>query len=103
MVTFGGDFDFNLTTTTTQSGSFQWLPDLNVEIILSKDKKLRALIFSKNSLDVSGTNLGKRNRQGIGISYKKDFEKSPFEKQKPLPTSIVAPSPIINKQEKQGG
>jgi len=80
LITFGSDFDFNLTNTTTQTGNFQWLPDLNVEIVLSQDKKLRALIFSKNSLDISGSNLGKRNRQGVGISYKKDFEKWPFGK-----------------------
>ncbi len=80
LITFGSDFDFNLTNTSSQTGNFQWLPDLNVEVVLSKDKKLRALIFSKNSLDISGSNLGKRNRQGIGISYKKDFEKWPFGK-----------------------
>jgi len=75
LLTFGSDFDFNLTNTTTQTGNFQWLPDLNVEILLTNDKKLRAIIFSKNSLDISGANLGKRNRQGVGISYRKDFEK----------------------------
>ncbi|MDE3235930.1 MAG: translocation/assembly module TamB domain-containing protein [Bacteroidota bacterium] len=75
IVTFGGDLDFNLTASTTQTGNLQWLPDLNVEIVLTKDKKLRALIFSKNSLDVNGTTLGRRNRQGVGLSYKRDFEK----------------------------
>ena len=75
LITFGSDFDFNLTNTTSQTGNFQWLPDLNVEVVLSQDKRLRALIFSKNSLDISGANLGKRNRQGLGISYRKDFEK----------------------------
>ena len=78
LITFGSDFDFNLSNTNSQSGNFQWLPDLNVEFVLTQDKKLRALIFSKNSLDISGANLGKRNRQGVGISYKKDFEKWPF-------------------------
>ena len=40
------------------------------------------MIFSKNSLDAAastaagGSNtFGKRTRQGLGISYKKDFEK----------------------------
>ncbi|MFX8385633.1 hypothetical protein ABTL78_19720, partial [Acinetobacter baumannii] len=42
-VTFGGDFDFNLgASSSVQSGNFQWLPDLNIEIILTQDRKLRA-------------------------------------------------------------
>lgn len=82
VVTFGGDFDFNLSAAAAaQSGNIQWLPDLNVEYYLTNDKKLRFIAFSKNSLDVgTGTTLGRRNRQGIGFSYKRDFEHSPFEK-----------------------
>jgi hypothetical protein len=76
VVTFGGDLDFNLgNSSSVQSGNFQWLPDLNIEIILSRDRKLRAIIFSKNSLDISGTNFGRRNRQGASISFRQDFEK----------------------------
>jgi len=76
VVTFGGDLDFNLgTSSSVQSGNLQWLPDVNVEIILSQDRKLRAIIFSKNSLDISGVNFGRRNRQGVSISYRQDFEK----------------------------
>lgn len=75
IVTFGGDLDFNLgTTSAVQNGNFQWLPDLNIEFVLSKDRKLRAIIFSKNSLDIAGSSLGRRNRQGASISYKRDFE-----------------------------
>jgi hypothetical protein len=76
IVTFGGDLDFNLgTSTSVQSGNLQWLPDLNIEIVLSKDRKLRGIIFSKNSLDISGNSFGRRNRQGASISYRQDFEK----------------------------
>ena len=75
IVTFGGDFDFNLgASSSVQSGNFQWLPDLNIEIILTQDRKLRAIIFNKNSLDISGANFGRRNRQGVSISYRKDYE-----------------------------
>ena len=77
--TFGSDFDINLRS-SAQSGNFQWLPDWNVEWSLTNDKNLVLLVFSKNSLDISGNSLGRRNRQGIGISYKKDFDKNPFEK-----------------------
>lgn len=79
IITFGGDFDFNLGSSTALQGSnFQWLPDISVQIILSKDRKLRAIIFNKSSLDVSTGStsaLGRRNRQGVSISYTKDFEK----------------------------
>ena len=78
-VTFGSDFDINLRSSAL-SGNFQWLPDWNVEWSLTNDKNLVFLVFSKNSLDISGSSLGRRNRQGIGISYKKDFDNNPFEK-----------------------
>ena len=73
-VSFGGDFDFSLNA-AAQSGNFQWLPDLNVEYYITKDKKLRGIIFSKNSLDVNGSVLGKQKRTGVGLSYKRDFER----------------------------
>lgn len=85
VVTFGGDLDFNLgTSSSVQSGNLQWLPDVNVEIILSQDRKLRAIIFSKNSLDISGVNFGRRNRQGVSISYRQDFEKLFGKKEKEM-------------------
>jgi len=75
IVNVGGDLDFNVQNTSAiQNGSFQWLPDLNVEFILTDDRKLRAIIFNKNSLDISGSSLGRRNRQGLSISYRKDFD-----------------------------
>ena len=75
IVNFGGDLDFNIRNTTTiQNGNFQWLPDLNIEFILTKNRKLRAIIFNRNSLDINGGSLGKRNRQGVSISYRKDFD-----------------------------
>jgi hypothetical protein len=75
-VTFGGDLDFNLSNSSAvKNGNFQWLPDLNIEFILSKDRKLRAIIFNKNSLDISGSSFGRRNRFGVSISYRKDFER----------------------------
>ncbi len=48
---------------------------MNVEFVLSKDRKLRAIIFNKNSLDISGATFGRRNRQGISFSYRQDFER----------------------------
>lgn len=76
IVTFGGDLDFNLgSSSSVQAGNLQWLPDITIEFVLTTDRKLRAVIFSKNSLDISGSNFGRRNRQGASISYRQDFEK----------------------------
>jgi len=75
IVNVGGDLDFNVRNTTSiQNGTFQWLPDLNIEFILTRDRKLRAIVFNRNSLDITGSSLGRRNRQGISISYRKDFD-----------------------------
>ncbi|WP_144263935.1 translocation/assembly module TamB domain-containing protein [Filimonas lacunae] len=87
IVTFGSDLDFNLSNTqAAQSGNFQWLPDIRVEIVLSRDRKLRAVVFNKSSMDVgagSTTGIGRRNRQGVSISYTRDFEKIFGDKPKP--------------------
>jgi hypothetical protein len=75
ILSFGSDFDFGLTSSSTyvQGGSFQWLPDISAQFILSKDRKLRAIVFSRSSLDASQTGsylgLGRRNRQGVSLSY----------------------------------
>jgi hypothetical protein len=75
IVNFGGDLDFNIRNSTSiQNGNFQWLPDLNIEFILTRNRKLRAIIFNRNSLDITGSSLGRRNRQGISISYRQDFD-----------------------------
>ncbi len=89
--TFGGDLDFGLSSAAVQSGNFQWLPDISVQVILSKDRKLRAIIFNKSSLDVNAASaaLGRTTRQGVSISYTKDFEK--FFGNKPKTPNVVAP------------
>lgn len=75
IVNLGGDFDFNLRAASSiQNNNFQWLPDVNIEFVLTKDRKLRAIVFNRNSLDIIGGSMGRRNRQGISISYRKDFE-----------------------------
>ncbi|MBN8836273.1 MAG: translocation/assembly module TamB domain-containing protein [Sphingobacteriia bacterium] len=78
IVTLGGDLDFGFAA--TQTGTFQWLPDINVEVVIIKNnnrnERLGALIFSKTSPDaINNQTFGKVNRQGIGLSYKRDFER----------------------------
>ena len=112
IVTFGGDIDFRMgsnTATSQQLGNLQWLPDLTVEIVLSKDRKIRGIIFSRNNLDIStgAQSVGRRNRQGASISYRKDFEslfsskkENPAEKESPPPPALQPVTMIKNEEEK---
>ncbi len=94
IITFGGDFDFGISSSAaaSQTSNFQWLPDVSVQIILSKDRKLRAVIFNRSSLNVeagSTSALGRRNRQGVSLSYTRDFQKfSDLYKSKKQPISL---------------
>lgn len=96
IITFGGDLDFrmgNSSAGSQQLGNLQWLPDLTVEIILSKDRKVRAIIFSRNNLDITqGGVVGRRNRQGASISFREDFSnlfaRKPDEEEAPKDSSV---------------
>ena len=104
IVTVGSDVDLNVnnnSATSQQLGNLQLLPDVTVEFILSRDRKVRAIVFSRNNLDVSTAGVGRRNRTGASISYRKDFnhiiykpkkkEEKPVEAPTSLTTPIVSP------------
>lgn len=76
IITVGSDFDVNVGNNPTQTNQLQLLPDVSVEFVLSNDRKLRAIIFSKSSLEVNQTAIGRRSRQGIGLSYTRDWGKT---------------------------
>ena len=63
-------------SSAAQSALNKFYPDLTVQVILSKDRNLRAIIFNRSSLDISSTSgaFGRRTRQGVSISYTKDFD-----------------------------
>ena len=92
IITFGTAVDFNISSSAVQTGNFQWLPDISVEFILSRDRKLSAIVFNKSTLDVSSGIIGRRIRQGVSISYSFDF---PKEKPPLLDTSrrLTIPNP----------
>lgn len=99
IVTLGSDIDFNFgNSSAIQNGNTQWLPNVNIEFILSKDKKLRLIVFNKASLDLSGASFGRRNRQGVSISYRKDFETLFANKEKDLVIKTPADS-TANQQQ----
>ncbi len=113
IVTFGGDLDFRMgsnTATSQQLGNLQWLPDLTVEIVLSKDRKIRGIIFSRNNLDISTSAqaVGRANRQGASISYRKDFEtifagdkEKPKEKDHTIPAAVLHQPATLSKSEEE--
>lgn len=98
--TAGANLDFNVgATSALTNGNLQFLPDVNIEYILTKDKQLRLIAFFKNSLDATGGILGRRNRQGISLSYKHDFDRL-FARKEDV---IFAPSPPDSLQKKTNG
>ncbi len=94
IVTLGSDIDFNIGNSAIQNGNSQWLPNINIEFILTRDKKLRLIVFNKASLDLSGTSFGRRNRQGVSISYRKDFETFFGKKEKDIEFKAPADSTL---------
>ncbi len=98
VVTFGGDLDFRMgsnTATSQQLGNLQWLPDLTVELILSKDRRIRAIVFSRNNLDISAGAVGKLSRQGASLSYRKEYKGYSFEKKKKTNKTNIPPTPTV--------
>lgn len=78
ILSFGSNLDFGLgsSSSTIESGNFQFLPDISVQFVLTRDRKLRAVIFNRSSLGVaSAGSIGRQTRYGVSISYTKDFEK----------------------------
>ncbi|CAN5500480.1 hypothetical protein BH10BAC2_BH10BAC2_28570 [soil metagenome] len=75
IISLGTGLDFNLSSSAVQTGNFQFLPDISIEFVLSRDRKLRAIVFNKSSLDVTTGIIGRRIRQGVSISYSFDFPK----------------------------
>ncbi len=98
IITVGSGFDFNISNASAiQSNNFQWLPDISMQILLSrnpvKGTQLKAIIFNRSSLDVNNSSggIGRRIRQGISISYSFDIigDRQPADKK----DSATVPQP----------
>ena len=74
VLSFDPGLDFNLGSTTYSNQSVEFLPNINLDLALTKDKKLKLILFSNSSLDYTGLQFGKRNRQGIRLSFQRDFK-----------------------------
>lgn len=98
IITVGSDLDLNVNSnsaTSQQLGNFQFLPDVTVEFILSRDRKVRAIVFSRNNIDVSSAGVGRRNRTGASISYRKDFNHILYKPKKKEEKPVQTPSSAI--------
>ena len=79
----GGNMDFATTPAQSAGAGSQFLPDMSVEFVLSRDRRLRAIVFSRSSLGTANSvTISRQNRYGASISYTKDFERFFAGKQK---------------------
>lgn len=71
VVLVGGNLDYNNPyAQLARKGLLT--PDINIEWILNKDGSLRVVGFNRTSVDLT---YGQRNRSGVKLSYRKDFDK----------------------------
>ena len=67
----GGNLDYNNPySQLTKKGLLT--PDITIEWLLNNDGSLRVVGFNRTSVDIT---TGQRNRSGIQLSYRKDFNK----------------------------
>jgi len=67
----GGNFDYNNPYTQLNRKGLL-TPDITIEWLLNKDGSLRVVGFNRTSIDIT---TGQRNRSGIQLSYRKDFNR----------------------------
>lgn len=87
IISFGSDFNFSSfgsTAFSSNTQSFLFLPDVNVEYKITPDGKFRTSFFYRSSFDLLSTS-GKRDRTGGNVSFRTEFDRL-FEKKKKLPT-----------------
>lgn len=70
VISLGGNLDYNNPYLTNTN--LLITPDFTAEWLLSKDGKLRIVGFRKTNIDYT---FGQRNRQGISLTYKSDFDR----------------------------
>ncbi|MEO5984446.1 MAG: translocation/assembly module TamB domain-containing protein, partial [Ferruginibacter sp.] len=71
-VVIGGNLDYNNPSASQLARKGLITPDITIEWLLSKDGSLRVVGFNRTSADYT---IGQRNRSGIQLSYRKDFNR----------------------------
>ncbi len=69
VISLGGNLDYN--NPYLLNTNVLLTPDFTAEWLLSKDGKVRIVGFRRTNIDYS---FGQRNRQGISLSYRSDFD-----------------------------
>jgi hypothetical protein len=71
VVLVGGNLDYNNPYAQLNKKGLL-TPDINIEWSLNKDGSLKIIGFNRTSVDLA---LGQRNRSGVKLSYRKDFDR----------------------------
>ncbi|MEJ7627320.1 MAG: translocation/assembly module TamB domain-containing protein [Ferruginibacter sp.] len=71
-VLIGGNLDYNNPSASQLTRKGLITPDITIEWRLNRDGSLRVVGFNRTSADYT---IGQRNRSGIQLSYRKDFDK----------------------------
>ncbi|MEP6594609.1 MAG: translocation/assembly module TamB domain-containing protein [Ginsengibacter sp.] len=75
LINFGGNVDYKLIQSTSNSNSnFLFTPDVSFEYLITPDGKFRVVGFNRSDAgigDIAG--ITRRNRTGVLLSYRKDF------------------------------
>ena len=71
-ILIGGNLDYNNPYYLQLDRKGLFTPDITIEWLLNKDGSLRVVGFNRTSVDIT---TGQRNRSGVQLSYRKDFNK----------------------------
>ena len=76
LVTVAGNVDYRLgQAVTTSNSNFLFTPDVSFEYLISPDGRLRVIGFNRSDADIGDiAGVTRRNRTGIQLSYRKDFD-----------------------------
>lgn len=73
VILLGGNLDYNNNAILSLIQKRSLItPDISIEWLLNKDGSIRVVGFNRSSIDAT---IGQRNRSGIQLSYRKDFNK----------------------------
>jgi hypothetical protein len=74
VILLGGNIDFNNPYALIANKSLI-SPDITIEYMLTKDGRWRAIAFNRTSIVVTDLTGVQRNKSGIKLSYRKEFDK----------------------------
>lgn len=92
IVNVGQDFDVAVpgNTASLVNSDLTWLPNVNVEFVLNKSRKLKLIVFRRNSFGVGqNSSIVRRNRTGVSLSFSHEFDKF-FPKKEAEPVKGVS-------------